>query len=199
MPQRKIPPPVEINIMDDDDDSKSQSKLNTNGFILSQTGPPPVEDKKRMSSVISIDDQRTEQPWNDSAERLIAQWIQASQDNSLAHNTKGKQFKRMYHLLGIPTAVIPLVLSATNEVFMNYKYVTIGGMILSGSLSAVLQFLNPGKKCSEHLHHEALYGGLANELKVILSKPRRFRTQCDVTLERALNRYNALNAEAPDL
>jgi hypothetical protein len=101
-------------------------------------------------------------------------------------------------MLGIPSAIIPMALAAASDILGDdWKIVTISSLIVMGILNIILGFKNPGKRAEAHLNFEALYGELAVEITSELVKPREYRQDADVFIQKIMDRYNSLNNRAP--
>ena len=73
------------------------------------------------------------------------------------------------------------------------------GLIVVGSLNIISGYLNPGGKEEAHKDFESLYNELAVEITSELIKPQKNRQAADVYVQRIMDRFNNLNARAPDV
>ena len=116
---------------------------------------------------------------------------------SKLHRRKGKLFKKLYTIFGVPTMLIPVVLSGLTDQLHEYKLTQSLLMIATGVLSGISQFFNFGRKYQQHFDFENKYSGLAGDIETELVKPKAFRIACDVYLEKIRLLYSNLNDNAP--
>lgn len=149
------------------------------------------------TSVVSEDNVRLEMGWEDTHEHLFREWVKDCQERSAAHAKKAKNFKRLYQALGIPATLLPIILSGITDALKPHEYVLTAGLVVTGVITGVSTFLNPGQKAERHWAFEAKFAEIVNDIRVILSKPRQYRLAADVALERYLNAYNTVCGNAP--
>jgi hypothetical protein len=168
--------------------------------------PPPVHDDQfpsvdcRLSMVGSVDKaDRIEMPWTGDHELLLEDFVRQSEQRSAEHNRKSRVWRIFYHIIGAPAVILPVCLAILEPHRQSLgDSVYVSGLILSGCLSALTQFLDPSKLSQRHSDYDQRFKGFVNELKVILSKQKRYRTAADVTLERAVAHFNFMCTTAPE-
>ncbi len=143
------------------------------------------------------DPNRKELLWEHREEDFLKKITSACEKQSKLHRIKGKLFKKLYSAFGVPSMLIPIVLSGLTDQLHDYKLVQSLLMIATGTLTGISTFFNFGKKYQEHFDYENKYAGLAGDISTELCKPKRHRIACDVYLERIRLLYSNLNTNAP--
>lgn len=191
----------------------SEGKVNESNTISENTIRYPASDRaftpynSRKTNVsrsisenekeISDDSKRKELLWTSRIENVIKGWYEHCLQCATVHGSRSKYHKKIFYGLGIPTAILPLVLIAINDNTAEEPIVTAVFLIAISILSTVNGFLNPGKRSESHLNFEAQYNELAVEITSELVKPRCHRQDADVFIQRIMDRYNNLNGRAP--
>jgi hypothetical protein len=143
----------------------------------------------------SIEHTRVEERWNKDAEKLFREWQMDLVKNAELHKVAGKKKKKIYNILYLPTVVVPIVLGVVHPPTLILSILLVG----SGVLAGVNQSLNLGQTYQEHFHYSYLYGQLAEEIKIELSKSKNHRIQLDLFRERVHNKMDFLNEKAPNV
>jgi len=157
----------------------------------------PKDDQSPASSGSHDNDHRVELMWEAREEDVIQDWMDVAKNKEIYHNDKGRSYKNLYALFALPAMLIPIVISGVGEELDPYPGLRSAMLILSGCIAGVSAFFNFGSKMSRHFEYEGLYGQFYAELQVELSKPKANRIQCDVFLQKYLDRFNQLNNTAP--
>ena len=155
------------------------------------------DDGSPASSDSHDNDNRVELMWESREEDVIHNWMAVAKNKEIYHNDKGKTYKNMYAVFALPAMLIPIVISGVGTELDPFPLVRSAVLILSGCIAGVSAFFNFGSKMSRHFEYEGLYGQFYAELQVELSKPKANRIQCDVFLQKYLDRFNLLNNSAP--
>jgi hypothetical protein len=167
-------------------------KSNEHNLIL-QTS---LEIVKRTET--SDNNDRKELLWTSDIEDVIKSWHSQCLVFANAHSIRGRYHRKVFYVLGIPSAIIPMALAAFGNILEgDLKLISIILLIITGVLNIVNGYLNPGKKSERHLIFESDYSSLAVEITSELVKPQAYRQDADVYLQRILDRYNHLNSLAP--
>lgn len=141
---------------------------------------------------------RQELMWSEKIETIVKGWHNKCLKNANSHNECGKYQKKVFHGLGIPASVIPFILATMSITLTgDWEWVSTIGLIISGILSIVSGYLNPGGKSNAHEDFDSLYAELAVEITSELVKPQHNRQAADVFMQRIMDRYNNLNNRAP--
>ena len=139
--------------------------------------------------------ERREMLWRSRAEALVSSTRDEAQAHSGKHGKAAWKARRLYHLFGLPTVVIPLAGSVAAQFLPE---VAVSAMMLaSGVCAGVNTFLNYGQKAQLHFEYSARWAELASNVDFELAKSRADRTAADVFLERLRNRTAALRAAEP--
>lgn len=142
--------------------------------------------------------ERKELLWTTKIENVIKGWHNNCLKFAEIHNEHAKYHKKIFYTLSITAAIIPIILASTNELFVgDYQIIENSLLILTGILTTIGGFLNPGRKSEDHMNFEALYNELAVEITSELVKPQGHRQDADVFIQKIMDRYNNLNNRAP--
>lgn len=145
------------------------------------------------------DDQRKELLWESREEHIVSKWAEDCRERSEKHDTKSKEFKVKYRLIGLPSVLIPIILGGFSPLLPCHSLEYSLGLMSAGIFSGLVMFFNYGKKQVEHSTFSNKYFNLVTEIEGEMSKPRKHRIACDVYLEKTKNEYNSLVQSAPDL
>lgn len=157
-------------------------------------------DGEKSPSTSSNDKDRTEMPWDHKQEEFIEKIQNTCIELSKQHAQASKSNKKKYIRYSIPAIILPLACGAVSS-FIPPEYEYINGITLSltGILTGINTFFNHGKKTEKHNEFAGRYAELAGYISAELCKPKKFRIQLDVFLERMTNKLNDLNNSAPML
>ena len=150
---------------------------------------PPSED----------DENRKELLWENREEELMKKWGNEMKVASKMHRKSGKKFKKLYAIFGIPSTLIPIILSGLNTQLEDYPLAQSLLMITTGTLVGISTFFNLGSRFTKHFEYEHRYGELSLAIEKELVKPKAHREACDVYMEKIFMKYNSLNARAPNV
>lgn len=146
----------------------------------------------------SDDKNRKEMLWTGKIEEKLNMWHHSCITNAKWHSVKAKHHRKIFYGLGIPAAIIPMMLASASELLDDdWKIFSVMSLILSGILNIISGFLTPGQKSEAHLNFNALYNELAVEITSELVKPQSYRYDADVFIQRIMDNYNSLNNRAP--
>lgn len=146
----------------------------------------------------SEDDDRLEMKWTNKQENYIDEVKRLCEQKSKMYDIASHKCKRKYNFYSLPTIVIPLLLSVVNPYISNqYEIIQSSGMALVSILTGLNTFYNYGKKCERYNEYASKYDEIVNDIDLEMSKPKRYRTACDVYLERVKIRKNQTDNSAP--
>ena len=146
----------------------------------------------------STDDmEREELLWEDREEKLLHKWKTEMISKSSSHLRKGKRYKKLHLIFGIPSTVIPLVMAGLTGYNEINKIAASSVLIISGVLTGVSNFSNFSKKSQIHLEFENRYSQLSLDIDSELCKPKKNRAACDMFIEKIKQQYHCLNQQAP--
>ena len=151
------------------------------------------------SSESKDDTERKELLWTGKQEQILKEWKAEMIQRSEFHGLKGRKYRKLYNLFGLPSVIIPIVLSALSDTLKKENYDLINALLLlsAGVFAGVNAFLNFGKKFANHIEFENRYDELARRIDKELAKPKKNRLACDVYMEKIQLRYSSLNVRAP--
>jgi hypothetical protein len=147
----------------------------------------------------SFDITRNELLWECREEDVLILWKKDCVSRSKAHQLKSKKNKMLYSIFGIPSIVIPLVLSGTAAIIPCHSLIYSISMMLAALFNAISLFFNFGKKQSSHNNYSNRYFELSSDITCELCKPKVARIQCSVFLERIKQKYLSLVKQAPTI
>ena len=156
-----------------------------------QLGSPKCTDSVQSEST------REEMKWTDKHEDLLHLWREEANDRSKYHGQKGRRFQIVFAVLGIPSVIIPMCTGILSEIKTGDNHLVLIMSVILSCVNGILTFLNPGKKSGTHYRYEAEFASFVVMLDVVLSKPRRYRSPADMTLERVSAQYNKIVSGAP--
>jgi hypothetical protein len=145
----------------------------------------------------STDIDRKELPWETREETLLKEWKIDCNERSVNHDIVSKKNKIKFAICGTPTVLVPIILSGIGSVAPCNSLIFSIGMMISGIFSGMNLFFNFGKKIESNLSYSAKFFELATEIEMELAKPKRFRVDCSVFMERIKLLYNSLCKQAP--
>ena len=145
------------------------------------------------------DPNRREMLWEPREEQYLKKIILECDSQSRLHRRKGKLFKKLYMTFGVPSILIPIVLSGITEEIKHHPLLNSMLLMSAGIISGISGFFNFGRKYQEHFEFENKYSGLSQEIENELTKPKKNRVAVDVYLERVRLKYCNLNNHAPDV
>jgi hypothetical protein len=141
---------------------------------------------------------RKELLWTTQIENVIKGWHNKCLRNANSHASHSKVQKKIFYGLGIPAAIVPLILATLVTTLVDdLVWVNTVCLIITGIINIVNGYLNPGGKAKAHQDFEALYSELSVEITSELVKPQASRQAADVFIQRIMDRYNNLNNRAP--
>ena len=146
------------------------------------------------------DCRREEQPWTEESETLLREWCAVSERVSKEHDRKGKRMKLLHAIWCLPTVVIPVAIAPLTTILKSstqFENLEMAALCISGVFGAVTTFYNFGGSSERHFSYSAKYSDLVTDIKYQLSKPRKFRSPCDVVTLRINMLYDSINNNAP--
>jgi len=156
------------------------------------------ENNDRETTPSSVDNMnREEQIWEKRTEILLKNWVTNMQLNIVYHRKKALKNRSLFRAFGIPSMLIPLILSGFTGILPIDDLGISLCLMTSGVLSGISNFMNFGKQMAVHFEFEAHYNTLCTDIEVCLSKPKKNRIPADVYIENIRSRYNNLNQNAP--
>ena len=143
---------------------------------------------------------RSEESWTNENESLLLERLKYLKNQMSQHKSSGYKKKKMYTYLGLPTTVIPAIMSPISIKFENYKamtFITPLMFLISGVLGGVMSFFNPKSSMEEHFRFESKYFDLITDIETELSKKPKFRVPSDVFNSKIQLKMDHLAQTAP--
>lgn len=156
-----------------------------------------TESPKLTPSTVRSEDQRTELLWDTREEKYIKDIEQKCKDHSMELQKKGYRQRMCYRLWGIPSMILPLIAAAVSEYAIEHKAYGTILMLLSAVCTSLNTFFNFGKRYQQLFDGSQKYQELADEIGLELCKPRKYRLDCDLVLQRVNIRRNNIAAQIP--
>lgn len=163
------------------------SKIIEIGNELTESLSSSDEEIKRNKSLL----------WTPKIEGTISGWMSNCVIFANSHKENSKYYKNIFYILGIPAAVLPVVLMSIGDYIEDYPTINIVLLVIMSILNVVLGFIDPGKLAESHSNFEALFNELSVEISSELIKPRQHRPDPDVFIQKIMDKYNSLNNRAP--
>ena len=156
-----------------------------------------MEEEKLNSSP---DTSRDEMPWENREERFLEALREECIHANNCHDIAAHSAKCKYTVSQLPTIILPLAISTIQPYLVKgYEPVNSFAMLTSSVLAGCCTFFNFGKKMQQHNEFAARYRELADTVTTELAKPRKYRVQLDVFMERCTTKKTQLDREAPML
>ena len=145
---------------------------------------------------------REEMVWTTKIETIFHHWSFECKESAKKHNQFARRNRCFYHLFGIPSVIIPIVMASVNQVLGDEHESTVIvnsiGYLLTGTFTGITTFLNFSSKYEKHFYTEIRYNELYTDIQSLLIKPKRNRIAADVALEQFKLRFEHINEYAPD-
>lgn len=147
----------------------------------------------------SEDRERSEEPWDDRNESMIKEWIKDIKDKAILHTKSGYLFKKRNVIWGLPSVIIPVVMSPTSLMVTGDNSDTAKAVmfLLTGLFSGVHSFFKFGEQSQKHFNQAGRFEELAVVMEVEMKKHRGFRMQADVFIAKTQQQIANLNDTAP--
>ena len=170
--------------------------------MTSEGTSPKVIEGKWIRPESAQDCVREEQPWTDESESLLREWCQVSEKVAKEHDRKAKRAKLLHAIWCLPTVVIPVAIAPLTGLIKSssqFENLEMAALCFSGVCGAVSTFYNFGGSAERHFAFAAKYSDLVTDIKHELSKPRRYRSACDVVTLKANMLFDSINNNAPPI
>lgn len=149
---------------------------------------------------IPSDKTRSEEPWSETGEALMNQWLKEVYTLQFRHEKAGYFYKKMRKIWGLPCVIIPSVMTPITNVYADYKhiqYINMIAFVTVAIFTGVDSFFSFALRRERHFTHSTRYSELHSEIQVEIIKERRYRIQSDVFFTRIQMKYDMLNMNAP--
>lgn len=157
---------------------------------------------EQKSNVLTI-----EMPWTTEEERHLNAIAEECSIGEKVHSKAANNCRKKFKCVGIPAVVLPLAAASLYQIATDvdqsntrsWNVVNQVALTLTGVLNALNQVYNYGEKSKLHDNSALMYGNLNRYIQNELVKPRQFRLQLDVFLERVNSQWNNIASQAPPL
>lgn len=145
----------------------------------------------------SVDAVRVEMKWDVRQQNTLLAWAADAKKRSNYHGEQAVINKARHAAFGVPTMVLPLVISTLTDYLRDLPVVSAFMLITCALFSTIATFFAFAGKMQHHGEFESRFAEFATTVEAEMSKPRAHRTQCDVYLQKSLDSYNSLVSSAP--
>lgn len=149
-----------------------------------------------------VDVDRREEKWGPRNETYMRHLITLCENKYTQHDRAGYHFKKISSRLGLPMVLLPVIMSPVSVLVEGQpiaKYVNATAFILTGILSATVNFYKYGEKMSNHFNYSARFEDIKTDLEVELVKERPYRNAYDVFSTKIHMRIDSLLNGSPTL
>jgi hypothetical protein len=145
---------------------------------------------------------RKDEKWGDRNESYTRYLINLCNNKLNQHNQAGYYFKKKNTRWGLSMVLLPVIMSPVSILVEKYPintYVNATAFILTGILSATVNFYKYGEKMSNHFNYSSRFEDIKTDLEVELVKERPFRSAYDVFSTKIHMRIDSLLNGSPNL
>jgi hypothetical protein len=145
---------------------------------------------------------RKEEKWGNRNEIYMRHLIILCGNKSAQHDRAGYHFKKINSRLGLPMVLIPVIMSPVSvlvEGQLISRYANATAFIITGILSATVNFYKYGEKMSNHFNYSTRFADIKTDLEVELVKERPYRNSYDVFSTKMHMRIDSLLNGSPTL
>lgn len=162
-----------------------------------RTPKPTVTVKREESS--KDDSSREELLWEEREEKYIRDIEHECRALSQTLEKIGKRKRYWYAIWSIPSMLLPVLAASVNEMAPdNLKYMSSLLMLGSAMCTTINTFFNFGKKSQQFFEHSNKYRELSDDISVELCKPKKYRLDCDLVLQRVSMKRNSIASTCPN-
>ena len=159
-----------------------------------------VKESDNSSSSVSEDITRYEEKWTERHEEFLKQMKLDCNTASVKHNISSRANLWYYRLLAVPSITLPLFSAFLNEYLQeDMKIITSAILLLRSGFAGVNTIFNFGKKAQQHNEYSGKYYDVQQEIAYTLTRKKKNRMACDISLEKYISKVKLLNGNAPQL
>ena len=156
--------------------------------IVVKTESEPSEDRS----------DRVEEPWTERHDSFLAELSEECSAASARHSARARRCRMVYRAMAVPSAVLPVLGGFVEEAGAPMP-VARGVLMLASATSACMSVLNYGHKATLHEQFAGLYKDLRESIRYTLTRAKRSREACDVTMQKLISQHRLLGGSAPPL
>lgn len=137
------------------------------------------------------------QIWTNEIEEYIQKILERSKEASEFHARKGIKCKKLRHMWGLPSIVIPIVITAIENTDYRNVYITSSGLAIATICSAIEHLFNWGKRSSEHFQAKSKYDELITDCEEVLAIDREYRRNPVHIMSQIKMAFDSISTHAP--
>ena len=159
-----------------------------------------IIDRKVSEQSVSEDVSREEEKWTEAHDEYLNKLHAQCQASSAGHHKAAKHNKLLYRCIAVPSITLPL-LGGFLDTLISEELVWLprAVVLLAAGTSAIGNVYNFGKLTQHHTQFTGLYSDLAQKISYTLTRRKRSREACDVSMTKYIHKHQLLGAAAPDL
>lgn len=160
----------------------------------------PMSRKLSSDNTLSEDTVRFDEPWTTKSEIYLKDIMKNCRNLANIHENSGYHLRRKNNIFGIPSTIIPIIMSPITSVFGDYeyiKYINMVAFLITGILTAFNNYYKFSNEMEQHFQFSNKYTVIYNEIDLELSKKKKYRVDVDVFTDRIKNNYDHLLSTAP--
>ena len=154
-----------------------------------------------------VTNMKPQDPWTDKHESYFEALQQDCQVKAKAHARAARKNLFCKYLIGYPSMVVPLTMSALNMVFdpcdtssLHWsKYTNAILFLVVATLNTTTSFFKFSEDHQMHSTFENFYLNIKSDIGTELIKPTDYRVPVDVFVAKIQTRMDFTNADAPDM
>lgn len=144
---------------------------------------------------------RITESWTENNEKLLKGWLDISINKSDFHDRQGKYYKWKHQLYGLPSILIPVIISPLvlilNITPTTAEIISTSSLIATGVCNGVHRFFGFQEKSMKHFEYSGKYAELKTFIEVELAKEREYRFDCDRFIEICQSKIDRFNETEP--
>jgi len=193
--------------------SALRNSFSTNNFANNVTDIDSGDKKFDSNSLKSNGFERMEEPWTHDNENLILAWREHVNSMSKLHETQGKILRKKNLYLGVPTYIIPSLMTFISVVLSEmskdlncqqiqdystgYNIANAAMFFISSTLSLFYTIYDLGTQSALHYQYSSRYYDLVIRIDSELARSRRFRANADIFIVEMRCCIDNLNQSSP--
>lgn len=137
------------------------------------------------------------QPWTEELESYIRDILEKSKEASDWHKAKGIKCKTLRHIWGLPSVVIPIIVTAIENSDYKNKILISSSLAIATISAAIDHLFNFGKRSETHFQAMSKFDNLITDCEEVLSMQREFRRTPNTVITQIKMMYDNINEHAP--
>lgn len=136
-------------------------------------------------------------PWTDELEAYVKDILDKSKEASDFHKKKGLKCKRLRHIWGLPSVIIPIVVTAIENSNYENKILISSSLAIATISAAIDHLFNFGKRSETHFQAMSKFDNLVTDCEEVLSMQRDYRRNPTTIITQIKMMYDSINEHAP--